>query len=309
MHWEELPVGTPGPGEVRIRHTAVGLNFIDVYVRSGLYPALQLPGSIGMEGAGVVKEVGPDVDGLSVGDRIAYAAQPPGAYAEERLIAASKAVTLPDDIDDRTAGAAMLKGMTAEYLVYRTHCLRPGETALIHAAAGGVGLLLCAWARHIGARVIGTVGSDEKARLASEHGCEHPIVYSRENFVERVKELTDGRGADVVYDSVGQATFDGSMEALAIRGHLVSFGQASGPVPALEISRLAAKSATLSRPSLFHYTASAAELQAIAGNLFDAIRRRIIRVEINQTYPLRDAADAHRDLEARKTTGSTLLIP
>ena len=309
MRWEDVPVAAPGPGQARLRQTAIGVNYIDVYFRSGLYPAPRMPVVLGMEAAGVVDAVGPDVGELKPGDRVAYAAAPAGAYSEERIMPADRLVGLPEDIDDSTAAAAMLKGMTAEYLLHRTHHVRSGETVLVHAAAGGVGLLLDAWARHLGATVIGTVSSDDKAALAKAHGCHHTIVYTRESFVDRVREITGGRGVDVAYDSVGRDTFAGSLECLALRGHLVSFGQSSGPVEPLQVGLLGAKSATVSRPTLFHYTGDRAELLAIANNLFDAIRRRIIRIEVNQTYALREAATAHRDLEARRTTGSTVLMP
>ena len=309
LRWKEVQVDAPGPGEARLRHTAIGLNYVDVYFRTGLYPMPHMPVVLGMEAAGVVEAVGPEVGELKPGDRVAYAATPAGAYAEERVMPADRLVTLPEDIDDRTAAAAMLKGMTAEDLLHRTHHVRAGEIVLVHAAAGGVGLLLDAWARHLGATVIGTVGSDDKAALAKAHGCHHTIVYSRENFVDRVKEITEGRGVDVAYDSVGKDTFAGSLECLALRGHLISFGQSSGAVEPLQMGALGAKSATVSRPSLFHYTLGRAELLAMANNLFDAVRRGIIRIEVNQSYPLHETATAHRDLEARRTSGSTVLIP
>lgn len=309
LHWEEVTVGEPGPGEVRVRHTAIGVNYIDVYLRTGLYPTLTLPGTLGMEAAGVVEAVGPGVTIVKPGDRVAYVAAPAGAYAEKRVMAAAALVVLPDDIDDRTAAAIMLKGMTAEYLLHRTHHVTAGQTILVQAAAGGVGLLLCDWANHLGANVIGTAGSDEKVELARAHGCHHPINYRRESFVDRVKEITQGRGVDVAYDSVGKDTFFGSLDCLKVRGHLVSFGQSSGPVEPINIAILSAKSATLTRPSLFHYIADRAELEEIAAHLFDAVRKGIIKPDIHQTYPLAKAADAHRDLEARKTSGSTLLLP
>ena len=309
LRWQDVQIDAPGRGEARLRHTAIGLNYVDVYFRTGLYPLPGMPVVLGMEAAGIVEAVGPEVGELKPGDRVAYAATPAGAYAEERVMPADRLVTLPEDIDDHTAAAAMLKGMTAEYLLHRTHHVRTGEIVLVHAAAGGVGLLLDAWARHLGATVIGTVGSDDKAALAKAHGCHHTIVYSRENFVDRVKEITEGRGVDVAYDSVGKDTFAGSLECLALRGHLISFGQSSGAVEPLQMGLLGAKSATVSRPSLFHYTLGRAELLAMANNLFDAIRRGIIRIGVNQHYPLRDAATAHSDLEARRTTGSTVLIP
>ncbi len=308
MIWESVDVGDPAPGEARIRHTAVGVNYIDVYVRSGAYPLLQTPGTPGFEAAGVVEAVGAGVVDVKVSDRVAYATSL-GAYSQVRLIPADQLVVVPDGIDDNTAAAMMLKGMTAEYLLHRSTTVRPGDTILMQAAAGGVGLLLCAWAKHIGATVIGTVGSDDKAALAKAHGCDHPIVYSREDFVERVKQLTDGRGVDKVFDGVGRDTFQGSFDCLAMRGHLVSFGQASGPIEPIDIAMLSQKSATLTRPTLFHYTATRADLEAVAGNLIAAVAGGVVKVEVNQTYQLQDAAQAHRDLEARKTTGSTVLLP
>jgi NADPH:quinone reductase-like Zn-dependent oxidoreductase len=262
-----------------------------------------------MEAAGEVLDVGPDVIGILPGDRVAYACPPVGAYAEIRTMAASQLVVVPDNIGDADAAALMLKGMSAEYLLHRTHTVKRGDTILVHAAAGGVGLLLCQWAKHIGATVIGTVSSDDKARLARDNGCDYPIVTAREDFAASVRDVTKGSGCAVVYDSVGAATYAGSLEALALCGHLVSYGQASGPVPPVEPAALSAKSATLSRPVLFHYTADPAALREIAGRTFDALRRGIIRPGINQRYALRDAAAAHRDLEARRTTGATVLLP
>jgi NADPH:quinone reductase len=306
---EDIRVPAPGPGEVRIRQTAIGLNYIDVYVRTGAYPLLTPPGTPGMEAAGEVLDVGPDVIGILPGDRVAYACPPVGAYAEIRTMAADQLVVVPDDIDDAAAAALMLKGMSAEYLLHRTHQVRRGDMILVHAAAGGVGLLLCQWAKHIGAVVIGTVSSDGKARLARDNGCDYPIVSTREDFAARVKDITKGAGCAVVYDSVGAATFAGSLDALARCGHVVSYGQASGPIPPVDPGALSAKSATLSRPVLFHYTADPAALREIAGRTFDALRRGIIRTSINQRYALRDAATAHRELEARRTTGASVLLP
>lgn len=308
LRWEEVEVARPGAGELLVRHTAVGLNFIDVYHRIGLYP-IALPSSIGSEAAGVVAEVGPDVTGLSVGDRIAYAGGQPGAYSEQRVMPASRLVRLPDTIDDQTAAAVMLKGMTAQYLLHRTHPVRPGDVILVHAAAGGVGLLLCQWAAHLGATVIGTVSSDEKADLAKAHGCAHPVVRTRESFLERVMEVTGGRGVPVVYDSIGKDTWTDSLAALQVRGHMVSFGQSSGQVPPVPLTDLAAKSLSLTRPILGHYTGSRAELEETANDLFDVVGSGAVSVSVNQTYPLADAAQAHRDLEAGKTTGSTVLLP
>ena len=310
MQWEDVEVGAPGPGEVRIRHEAVGLNFIDVYFRTGLYPAPSLPFSPGMEGAGVVEAVGEGVDSLAVGDRIAYAAPPVGSYAEERLMPAEKVVKVPAGIDSRQAAAMMLQGMTVEYLLRRTYPVQPGETILFHAAAGGVGLIACQWARHLGATVIGTVGSEEKAELARAHGCDHPIVYTRENFTERVRELTDGAGVPVVYDAVGRDTFAGSLDCLRPRGMLVSFGQSSGRIDPFDVGILSAKgSLYVTRPTLMTYTASRAELERSAQALFDVVAGGAVRITVNRTFPLAGAADAHRALESRQTTGSTILVP
>ncbi len=309
MVWEPVDVGEPGPGEVRIRHTAVGLNFIDVYHRTGLYP-MTLPSGLGLEAAGVIEAVGGDVAELQPGDRVAYCTGPLGAYAEVRVMPARTLVKLPDTIDDRQAAAMMLQGLTAEYLIRRTYPVQPGETVLFHAAAGGVGLIACQWLKHIGATVIGTVGNDAKADLARAHGCDHVIVYSRENFVERVMEITGGAGVPVVYDGVGKDTWDGSLDCLKRRGMMVSFGNASGPVAPISPVILSQKgSLYLTRPTLMHYVVERAELLPAAAALFDVVQSGAVRIEINQTYPLSDAAQAHRDLEARKTTGSTVLLP
>ena len=310
MRWEDVEVGAPGPGEIRIRHEAVGLNYIDVYFRTGLYPAPSLPFSPGMEGAGVVEAVGEGVDSLVVGDRVAYAAPPVGAYAQVRLMPAEKVVKVPDGIDSRQAAAMMLQGMTVEYLLRRTYPVRSGDTVLLHAAAGGVGLIACQWAKHLGATVIGTVGSDEKAELARAHGCDHPIVYTRENFTERVREITGGAGVPVVYDSVGRDTFEGSLDCLRPRGMLVSFGQSSGKIDPFDIGVLGARgSLYATRPTLFSYTATRADLESSAGALFDVVGSGAVRVTVNRTFPLAEAADAHRALESRQTTGSTVLLP
>lgn len=309
MRWEEVAVGEPGPGEIRIRHTAVGLNFIDVYHRTGLYP-LDLPTGLGLEAAGVVEAVGEGVTEFKAGDRVAYASPPPGAYAEVRLMPADRVVKLPDTIDDHIAAAMMLQGMTAQYLLRRTYRVQAGDAILIHAAAGGVGLIACQWARHLGATVIGTVGSDEKAELAGAHGCQHPIVYTREDFVKRVREITQGEGVAAVYDSVGKDTFMGSLDCLRPLGMMVSFGNASGAVPAFEPRILSAKgSLFLTRPTLMHYTAKRKDLLASANELFEVVSSGAVKIEVRQTYPLAETAQAHRDLEARKTTGSTILLP
>jgi len=309
LRLEDVEVGEPGTGEARVRHTAIGLNFIDTYHRSGLYP-LALPATPGMEAAGMVEAVGEGVTEVEPGDRVAYAGAPPGAYAEVRLIPAAKLVRLPDDVEDATAAAAMLKGLTAWYLLRKTFPVEAGETILVHAAAGGVGLLLCQWASHLGATVIGTASSEEKAELASANGCDHPVIYTRDSFVDRVRELTGGAGVSVVYDGVGASTWEGSLNCLGRRGMMVSYGNASGPVPAvqpLELSRRG--SLFLTRPTLMDYTATREELLEGAEELFGVLGSGAVRVRIGNRYPLGDAAQAHRDLEGRKTTGSSLLLP
>ena len=303
------PAPRPGPGEVRIRQTAVGVNYIDVYVRAGLYRMIEPPAPLGMEAAGVVLDVGEGVAHLLPGDRVAYACAPPGAYVGVRTMAAEQVVVLPDDVDDETAAALMLKGMTAAYLLHRTHRVRAGETVLVHAAAGGVGLLLCQWARALGARVVGTVSTEDKARLARANGCEVPIVREDYRFAPAVKAATGGRGADVIYDGLGRAAMAENLEALALCGHWVSYGQASGPLPPIAPEALAEKSVTLSRPVLFHYTAERAALDELARQTFEALRAGVIRVERRHRYPLAAAAEAHRDLEGRRTTGPLVLLP
>ncbi|WP_334130056.1 quinone oxidoreductase family protein [Sneathiella sp.] len=307
MKWEDVTLGKPGPGEARIRHTAVGLNFIDVYYRTGLYPA-PLPLTTGMEAAGVIEELGPDVTGFKVGDRVSYACQPIGAYAEARIMPVKNLIVLLDNIDDETAAAMTLQGMTTEYLVQRSYPVKKGETVLFHAAAGGVGLLACQWLRHIGATVIGTVGSEEKGELAKAHGCTHVINYRTEDFHKRVMEITDGKGVPVVYDSIGKETFEKSLDCLRPRGLLVSFGNASGPVRGVDLGILAAKgSLYVTRPTLMTYNATREELEKSAGDVMALVASGAIKVSINQRYPLEEAAKAHADLEARKTTGSTIL--
>jgi NADPH2:quinone reductase len=308
MRWEEVEVGQPGPGEVRVRNTALGLNFIDTYHRTGLYP-MPLPTTLGMEGAGVVEAVGPKVKGFKAGDRVAYA-NPIGSYAEVCLRPVARLVKIPAGVDDKIAAAIMLKGMTAWYLCKRTFKVGKGQTILVHAAAGGVGQILSQWAKYLGATVIGTVGSEEKAALAKKAGCKHVIVTSKEDFVARVKEITKGKGVPVVYDGVGKDTFMGSLDCLAPRGYMVSFGNASGAVTQFNPGLLAAKgSLFLTRPTLFNYTATREDLAAAARDLFAVVKKKVVKISINQTYPLREAAQAHRDLEARKTTGSTILLP
>ncbi len=309
LRWDEIDVPDPGPGEAVIRQTAAGLNFIDVYFRTGLYPAPSFPATIGNEGAGVVEAVGDGVSEVAVGDRVAYCMNL-GSYTQRRVIGASQLVRIPDGISDEQAAAVLLKGSTVQYLVRRTYAVQRGDTVLYHAAAGGCGLIACQWLKHLGATVIGTVGTREKAELARAHGCDHPIVYTEENFVERVKELTGGAGVPVVYDSVGKDTFDDSLRCLRPRGLMVSFGNASGAVEPFRPAVLAAKgSLYLTRPTLATYTASREKLVATTSEVFDVVGQGVVKVEINQTYPLRDAAQAHRDLEARRTTGSTVLLP
>jgi NADPH2:quinone reductase len=306
--WEEVQVGKPGPGEARIRHTAVGLNFIDIYNRSGLYP-VQLPSGLGGEGAGVVEEVGSGVTDIKVGDRVAYGNSPIGAYSEARLIPADRLLKLPDGIDDKTAAAMMLKGLTTQYLIRQTYRVKAGDTILLHAAAGGVGLILSQWAKHLGATVIGTVGSDEKAKLAQAHGCAYTINYSKEDFVKRVDEITGGKKCPVVYDSVGKDTFMKSLDCLAPLGVVALFGQSSGAVEPFNLGLLAAKgSLYVTRPTLFTYAAKRENLVAMANELFDVVKSGAVKIEVNQTYPLKDAAKAHADLAARKTTGSTVFL-
>jgi NADPH2:quinone reductase len=307
LQWQEVQVGKPGQGQVRIRHTAVGLNYIDTYHRSGLYP-LPMPSGLGSEAAGVIEEAGPGVGGLKAGDRVAYAGGPIGAYAEERVMPADRLVPVPPGISDIQAAAMMLKGMTAWYLVRRTHVVKPGETILIHAAAGGVGLIVCQWAKHLGATVIGTVGDEEKAALAKKHGCDHPINYRKEDFVARVNELTGGKKVPVVYDSVGKDTFYKSLDCLAPLGLMASFGQSSGAIGPVDIGILAGKgSLFLTRPTLNTYTASREDLLTAARELFEVVEKGVVKITVNQTYPLREAARAHRDLQDRKTTGQTVL--
>jgi len=306
---DEVAVGSPGVGEARVRHTAIGVNYIDTYHRSGLYP-LPLPSGVGSEAAGVVDAVGPGVDGIKAGDRVAYCGGPPGAYATERVIAAERLVKLPDGIDDVTAATLMLKGLTVQYLFRQTYPLKGGETILFHAAAGGVGLIACQWARALGVTMIGTVGSNEKAALAKSMGCTHAIVYTRENFVERVKEITGGKGVPVVYDSVGKDTFPASLDCLAPRGLFVSFGNASGPIPAFNLGMLAQKgSLYATRPTLFSYAVTRDDLKRMSDELFGLVLAGKIKSEARQKFPLADAAAAHRALESRATTGATVLIP
>ena len=309
MSWEEVAVGDPAPGEARVRHEAVGLNYIDVYHRTGLYP-LPLPSGLGLEGAGVVEAIGEGVTEVRPGDRVAYAGGPLGAYSQARCIPAHRLLKMPDSLDCQTGAAMMLQGLTSAYLLRRTYCVQPGDAVLIHAAAGGVGLIACQWAKALGATVIGTVSNEAKAALASAHGCDHVIYYSREDVAKRVREITGGEGVAVVYDGVGKDTFIGSLDSLRTRGMMVSFGNASGPVPPFDPILLSQKgSLFITRPTVAHYTAKRDELVALGAELFEVVTSGKVKIEVNQTYALSDAASAHRDLEARKTTGSTILLP
>jgi len=309
MQWVDVEVADPGQGEIRLRQTAVGLNFIDVYFRTGLYPQ-PLPGGLGMEAAGEVTAVGAGVSGLKAGDRVAYVARPPGAYAQERVLKAEQVVKLPDAISDEAAASVMLQGLTAQYLLRRTYRVKAGDTVLIHAAAGGVGLIACQWAKALGATVIGTVGSDDKARIAKAHGCDHPIVYTREDFTARVREITNGEGVPVVYDSIGKDTYTKSLDCLAPFGLLASFGNSSGPLPPIDSSDLANRgSLFFTRPTLFSYIAKRSDYDAMAAELFDVIASGKVKTSINQRYALKDVGAAHADLEGRRTTGSTILLP
>jgi len=306
LQWEEVPVGKPGPGEARVRHSAIGLNYVDTYIRSGLYPA-QLPSGLGAEAAGIVEEVGPGVSDIKAGDRVAYGNSPVGAYSEVRVMPADRLIVLPKGITDQQGAAMMLKGLTAQYLIRQIFKVKKGDTILFHAAAGGVGLIACQWAKSLGATVIGTVGSDEKAKLAKDHGCDYPIVYTREDFVERVKELTKGEKVPVVYDSVGKDTFMKSLDCLRPTGLMVNFGQASGPIGPIDLGIFGAKGSLFyTRPTLNTYAAKRADMLVMAKDLFDAVTSGAVKIEIPQTYALKDAAQAHRDLQSRKTTGSTV---
>ncbi|HRQ58517.1 MAG TPA: quinone oxidoreductase [Azoarcus taiwanensis] len=309
LEWSKIPLPDLGEGEVRLRQEAVGLNYIDTYHRCGMYP-VPMPSGIGLEGAGTIEAIGPGVTELAVGDRVAYAGGPLGAYACERNMPADRLVRLPDALSFEQGAAMMLQGLTAQYLLRRTYRVQSGDTILIHAAAGGVGLIVCQWAKALGATVIGTVGSDDKAALARAHGCDHPIVYTRENFAERVREITKGEGVAVVYDSIGKDTFMDSLSCLRPLGTMVLFGAASGAVPPFDPQVLAQKgSLFLTRPTLFTYVAKRSDLVTMSSELFEAVTSGKVRIEVNQRYPLREAAQAHRDLEARRTTGSTVLLP
>ena len=309
LRLEDVELGPPGAGQARVRHTAIGVNFIDTYHRTGLYK-LPFPSGLGVEAAGIVEAVGPGVSHARVGDRVAYVARPPGAYAEAALVPADRLVRIPEGISDEVAAAVMLKGMTVWMLLRRIHAVKPGETVLFHAAAGGVGLIAMQWLRAIGARTLATVGSDEKGKLALASGASEVIVYTREDFAKRVRQLTNGEGVPVVYDSVGKSTFEGSLDCLSPMGLLVSYGNASGPVPPFDLAQLAARgSLFLTRPTLFTYTARREDLEEGARELFSVLQSGKVRIDVKHHWPLAQAADAHRALEARQTTGSIVLVP
>ena len=311
--WEEVELNPPGPGEARLRHTAIGVNYVDTYHRGGVphpWPLPPLPAIIGLEGVGVVETVGPEVIEVEPGDRVAYAMPPLGAYCQARNMPSRRLIKVPEEIDDIQAAGMMLKGLTAQYLLRQTYRVQPGDTVLIHAAAGGIGLILCQWAKHLGATVIGTVGSDAKAEQARAHGCDHPIVYTREDFLPKVRELTGGKGVPVVYESVGKDTFKRSMDCLRPLGLLASYGHASGPPPPVDVIELGAKGALfVTRPTIMAYMARREELLTCAAELFEVVLSGAVRIEVNQTYPLKDGAEAHRAIGERRTTGSTVLLP
>ncbi|KAF7836327.1 Quinone oxidoreductase 1 [Senna tora] len=309
LRWEDVEVGEPKEGEVRVRNKAIGVNFIDVYFRKGVYKAPSLPFTPGMEGVGVVTAVGPGLTGRKVGDIVGYAGQPMGSYAEEQILPANKVVPVPSSVDPTVAASILLKGMTAQFLLRRCFKVEPGHTILVHAAAGGVGSLLCQWGNALGATVIGLVSTKEKAAQAKEDGCHHVIIYTEDDFVARVNEVTAGNGVDVVYDSVGKDTFEGSLACLKLRGYMVSFGQSSGTPDPVPLSALAAKSVFLTRPTLFQYVVTRDELLEAAGEVFSNVASGVLKVRVNHTYPLSQAAKAHADLESRKTSGSIVLIP
>jgi NADPH2:quinone reductase len=309
LRFEDVEVGPPGPGQVRIRNKAVAVNYRDVLLRKGIHAVKSFPTGIGLESAGVIDAVGPNVTDFKAGDRVVYAGMPEGSYAEERIVPTTRLLALPDGLDERTAASMMTRGMTARSLLFDAYRVKPGDTILVHAAAGGVGLIMCQWAKHLGATVIGTVSSDEKAKVAHAHGCDHPIVYTRENFAERVREITKGEGLPVVYDSVGKATFEDSLKCLRRRGVMASFGEASGdpdPMPPRRLGALG--SIYLTHPSVSNYTATRDELLATANDLFAMVLSGKIRIEITRTYPLKDAPRAHADIESRQTTGSIVLV-
>ncbi|MDP4022896.1 quinone oxidoreductase [Methylobacterium sp. NEAU 140] len=310
MKYEDVPLAEPGKGQIRVRQEAAGVNFIDIYFRTGAYKSPHMPYTPGKEGAGTVSAVGEGVTGFKVGDRVAYGSAPDGCYAEEAVIPAAAAVAMPDGVDAQTAAAMMLKGLTAEYLLYRTYAVKPGDTILWHAAAGGVGLIACQWAKHLGATVIGTAGSAEKAELAKRNGCDHVILYREEDVAKRVREITGGKGVPVVYDGVGQSTLMGSLDSLAPTGLLASFGSASGPITGLDLGLLAAKgSLYVTRPTLATFASRREVLDEAAGRLFAAVTSGAVKIAVNAVRPLSDAVGVHRDLAGRETTGSTVLVP
>jgi NADPH:quinone reductase len=309
LEWQPVDIGKPGQGQVRLKHTAVGLNYIDTYQRSGLYP-MPLPSGLGSEAAGVVEEIGPGVTGLKPGDRVAYAGGPLGAYSEGRVMPADRLVPLPSGINDQQGAAMMLKGLTTQYLIRQIFKVKQGDTILFHAAAGGVGLIACQWAKSLGATVIGTVGSEEKAKLAKDHGCDYPILYRKEDFVARVKEITKGEMVPVVYDSVGKDTFMKSLDTLRPYGLMVNFGQSSGSIGPIDLGIFGQKGSLFyTRPTLATYAAKRADYQAMTKDLFDVVQSGKVKIDVRQTYKLKDAAQAHRDLESRKTSGQTVLLP
>lgn len=309
LRYEDVDVAAPGAGQVVLKQTAIGLNFVDIGMRMGRYPVKpEMPFILGMEAAGEVEAVGPGVTDFKPGDRVSHC-MVPGSYAEQRLINADRLIRVSDSISDEVAAAATLQGLTAEYLLRSCYAVQPGDSVLVQAAAGGMGLLLCQWAKHIGATVLGTVGSDDKAEIAKVYGCDHPIVYSRENFVDRVREITDGKGVTAVYDAVGKDTFEGGMEALAVCGHMVSYGNSSGPVAPVDIATMGGKSTTITRGALGVFVADPVDRGRRADDLWKLIADGAIKVEINQRYQLSDTAQAHRDLQGRKTTGSSVIMP
>ena len=309
LQWDDIDVGEPSDNQILVRHTAIGLNYIDTYHRSGLYP-LPLPSTIGMEAAGVVQKVGLNVKEISEGDRIAYASPPPGSYSEERLIDADKVVKIPSGVSDAIAAAMMLKGLTAQYLIRQIHKVSSGDTILIHAAAGGVGLIVCQWAKALGANVIGTVSTEEKATLAKTNGCDYPIIYTEENFAERVMDITNGEKLPVVFDSIGKDTFEKSLDCLKPLGKMVSFGQASGPIPPIDLGVFAQKgSLFFTRPTLFNYAGTPVALRDMSTDLFSVVESGDVKIQIDQEFPLSEARAAHEALESRQTTASTILIP
>ncbi len=313
FRWQDVEVGAPQAGEVRLKHSAIGVNYVDTYHRRGIphpWPVPPLPAVIGLEGVGTIEAVGDGVDRFAPGDRVAYASPPLGAYVQERVMPATHLLKVPDEIDDVSAAGMMLKGLTAQYLLRRTYCVQPGDTIVIHAGAGGMGLILCQWARHLGATVIGTVSNAEKAELARINGCDYPIIHNQEDFAAKVMEVTDGEGVPVVYESIGKDTFERSLDCLRERGILVSYGHASGPPPPVDLIDLGRRgSLFVTRPAIMHYMKKRHELEASAQDLFDVVRSGRVKIQVNHMLPLREVAEAHRAIEERRTTGSTVLLP